>query len=148
MGIGREEEKKILSVQDMLHLQSDKHSKTDKVMPDVDTSRYVLTQKPKAEAVRNFTSTANITEEQRRQFNQGGTAPNRNALLAEQARNAIKVAELHAKEEVIEQEKASAEKTAKLTKSTNELAKEIKDGNFEFGFGALIEGAESLKDTI
>jgi len=142
----RGEEKKILSLQDMLHLQSDKHAKTDKIMPDVDTSRYVLTQKPKAETVHNFSPIVNITEEQRRQFSQGGAAPNRNAILAEQARYAIKVAESHAKEEAIEQEKAAVEKTAKLSEATNELANEIKIGNFSFG--AFIEGSDNLKETI
>ncbi|MCL2214419.1 MAG: hypothetical protein FWC06_04325 [Treponema sp.] len=147
--MNKEEESKILSVQEVLHLQSDKHEKEEKVMPDVDTSRYVINKKPKTEAVRSFVTTANITEEQRRQFSQGNSSEkSRNAVLAEQARNAIKIAEKHAEEEAVERAKAVGEKSSEAEKSINKLAKEIRTGSFEFSFGALIEGSENLKETI
>ncbi|MCL2210048.1 MAG: hypothetical protein FWC19_09830 [Treponema sp.] len=144
----KKDEKKILSVQEILHLQSDKHEKKDQIMPDVDTSRYVLTQKPKQEAVRRFTPVINITEEQRKQFNQGDAAPSRNALLAEQSRHAMQVIKLHAEEEAVELEKAAEGKTAKTDKAADKLTNEIRAGNFEFCFGALTEGSGNLKDTI
>jgi len=140
-----EEEKKILSVQDILHLQSDKHVKNGISASKLDTSKYVLNQKPKAKAVRNFISTVNITDEQRRQFSQGDTAPNHDAVLAEKARHAMEIAGLHAKEEAIEHAKTAAEKPIK---TANGLAKEIRAGNFDFSFGALIEGSDNLKETI
>ena len=142
------EEKKILSVEDVLHLQSDKHSKNEQIMPDVDTSRYVLNQRPKTETVRKFVTTANITDEQRRQFSQGSGAPSRDQVLAKQARQAIEIAELHAKEEAKEHAKAASEKNAESAKAEKEIVNEIKSGNFEFGFSALIEGSENLKETI
>jgi len=147
--MGKEDESRILSVEEVLHLHSDKHTKKGEVMPEVDTSRYVLNQKPKTEVARNFTPTANITEEQRRQFNQGSnTVKSRNAILAEQARQAIKIAEQHVEEEAIEQAKAAEEKTANTDNTANKLVSEIKSGNFDFSFGALIEGSENLKETI
>jgi len=146
--MGKEEEIKILSVQDMLHLQSDTHEKEGKIMPDVDTSRYVLNQKPKAKPVRNFVTTANITEEQRRQFNQGSAAPSRNSILAERARRAIEVAELNAEKEAKEHAKVLAEKAMEITNDEKKLANEIKAGNFEFGFSALTEGSGNLKEKI
>ena len=143
------EENKILSVEDVLHLQSDKHEKEGKVMPEVDTSKYVLRQKPKAEVVRSFVTTANITEEQRRQFNQGSSAAqSRNAALAEQARLAVKIAEKHAEEEAIENAKTAVEKTTKTDMDINELAKKMRDSGFDFNFGAFIEGSKNLKETI
>ena len=144
----KEEEKRILSIEDVLHLQSDKHTKKDDVMPEVDTSRYVLNQRQKTETVRKFTSTANITEEERRQFNQGSSAPNRNVELAKQFRQAKEVAESHFEEEAKKNAKAVAEKTATTAKNTKELTQEIKAGDFEFSFGAFIEGSENLKGTI
>jgi len=147
--MGKEEENRILSLQEMLHLQSDKHTKKEEVMPDVDTSRYVLHQKPKTEVVRSFVSTANITEEQRRQFNQSnGSAKSRNAVLAEQARMAIKIAEKHVEEEAVEHAKSAEGKTTNTDKTPNKLVSEIKSGSFDFSFGALIEGSENLKETI
>jgi len=139
-----EEEKKILSVEDVLHLQSDKHTK--EIMPDVDTSRYILTQKQKTAPTRNFTPAINLTEEERRQFNQGGTAPSRNAVLAKQSLQAIQIAKLHAEEEAAEHAKAVAERTDNAAEAAKLLAKEIRDG--DFNFGALIEGYEDLKETI
>ena len=147
--MNKEEENKILSIQEILHLQSDKHEKKDKIMPEIDTSRFVLQQKQKTEQVRNFTPVINITEEQRKQFNQGNnTAKSRNAILAEQARNAIKIAEKHAEEEAIERAKSAEEKTAETDKAAKNLTSEIRSGNFDFNFGALIEGSENLKETI
>jgi len=144
----KKEERRILSVQEILHLQSDKHEKKSDVMPEIDTSKFVLNQKPKV-AVRTFAPTVKISDEQRRQFSQGDTALNREAVLAEQARRAIELAELHAKEEADEQTKASsAAKTEKSSEETKKLVKEIKTGNFELGFGMLIEGSEDLKETI
>jgi len=143
----KEEEKKVLSIEDILHLQSDKHEK-EKIMPDVDTSRYVLQQRPKTETVRHFAHTANITEEQRRQFSQGSSAPSRNAILAEQACQAIHIAELHAEKEAIEQEKAAAEKAAIAAEAAKSFTKEIRANTFDFNFGALTEGSENLKETI
>jgi len=143
-----EEVKRILSVEDVLHLQSDRNAKIKNIMPDIDTSQFILNQKPKAETIRHFTSTVTISEEQRKQYNLGDSAPSRNAKLAEKARNAIKVAELHAKEEALEQAKAAAKKTEVSSGAANELAKKIKSGNFELGFGALTEGSENLKKTI
>ena len=144
----KDEENKILSVEEVLHLQSDKHEKKDKVMPEVDTSRYVLNQKQKTGPVRNFAPVVNITEEQRRQFNQGDTSQNQNAVLAEKARYAIKVAEKHVEEEAIEHAKTAEKQTVKTDKEANKLAKEIRNGSFDFSFGALIEGSENLKETI
>lgn len=141
-----EEEKKILSVEDVLHLHSDKHAKKDSVMPDIDTSRYVLTQKQKAAPARNFVPAVNLTEEERRQFSQGGTTPSRNAVLAQQSRHAISIAKAHAEEEAAEQAKAAAERTESVSKAAKKLAKEIREG--DFNFGALIDGYENLKDTI
>jgi len=145
--MGNDEGVKILSVQDMLHLQSDTHSKESKVMPNVDTSRYVLNQKPKEKAARSFVTTVNITEEQRRQFNQSSGRP-RDAILAERARYAIELAELHAAQEAEEHAKSAAEKKTETDSAANELASEIIAGNFEFGFGALTEGSENLKENI
>jgi len=145
----KEEESRILSVEEILHLQSDKHEKKEKVMPEVDTSRYVLNQKPKAEVVRNFAPTVNITEEQRRQFSQGDTSlKSRNAVLAEQARQAIKIVEKHAQEEAIENAKNADENNAEADVAAKKLVNEIRDGNFDFGFSALIEGSENIKETI
>ena len=144
----KEEDKKILSVEELLHLQSDKHEKDSKVMPEVDTSKYILSQRQKNETVRKFAPIVNITDEQRKQFSQGGTAPSRNAALAEKFRQAMEVAELHAKEEAVEHSKTAAEKTENEGKAAKELTKEIKTGSFDFSFGALIEGSENLKDTI
>jgi uncharacterized protein YjcR len=147
--MGKEDESRILSVEEVLHLHSDTHTKKGEVMPEVDTSRYVLNQKPKTEVARNFAPVVNITEEQRRQFNQGSnTVKSRNAILAEQARQAIKIAEQHVEEEAIEQAKAAEEKTAKTDNTAKKLVSEIKSGNFDFSFGALIEGSENLKETI
>ena len=147
--MSKEEENKILSVQDVLHLQSDLHEKEGKIMPDVDTSKYVLNKKPKAEVVRSFVSTANITEEQRRQFNQGSSAAqDRNAALAERARLAVKVAEKHVEEEAIENAKTAGEKKAKANAAVNKLADQIRDRNFDFSFGALIEGSKDLNEKI
>jgi len=135
--MGNEDEKRILSDQEMLHLQSDKNEKAGKIMPDVDTSRYVLYQKPKTEAARNFESTAKITEEQRRQFHQGDTSASRNTTLAEHARGAIKIAQLHAEEEAKKLTKAAEKKTAKTAEKTDKLANEIRAGNFDFIFNEL-----------
>jgi hypothetical protein len=135
----KEEDNKILSVEDLLHLRSDKHQKESMVMPDINTNQYVLKQKPKVEAVRNFATKINITEEQRRQFNQGSTAPCGNAILAEKSRQAMEIAKLHAEKEAVEQAKAAGEKTANTTRNTEKLAEEIKSGNFEFSFAALID---------
>jgi len=142
------EDIKILSVQDMLHLQSDQHTKESKIMPDVDTSRYVLNEKPKTKEVRSFVSTINLTEEERRQFNQGSTAPSRNAILAERARKAIELAEINAEKEAKKHAKELAEKAMDTAKEEKKLVNEIKSGNFEFGFSALTEGSENLKDRI
>ena len=141
------QERRILSVEELLHLQSDRHDKKNDVMPEVDTSKFVLNS-VKTKAVRTFAPVVKISDEQRRQFSQGDTAVNRDAVLAERARQAIEVAELHAKEEALEQSKATAEKTAKSKEDTKKLTKEIKAGNLELGFGALIEGSENLKETI
>jgi len=146
--MGKEEQKKILSVEDILHLQSDQHEKKAEVMPDVDTSRYVLRQKPKTETVRNFVTTANITEEQRKQFNQGNSERSSNAILAERAKIAINVAKTHVEEEAIEHAKNVEEKKSVTDENAKKLTQEIRAGNFDFGFGALIEGSENLKDTI
>ena len=147
--MNKEDEKKILSVEDLLYLKTDKHAKENGIMPDVDTSKYVLRQKPKTETVRKFAPIVNITEEQRRQFSQGGSdAKNRDSVLAEQARQAIKVAEMHAEEEAVEHAKVAAEKTSKEAGDAKNLAREIKAGNFDFSFGALIEGAENIKETV
>jgi len=140
------EERKILSVQELLHLQSDKHTKDD-VMPDVDTSKYVLQQKQKT-TVHNFAPIVKISDEQRRQFSQGNSAQSHDAILAEQARHAIELAEKHAKEEAVEHKKIIKEKSIKSTEEIKEIKKELKAGNLEFGFGALIGGAENLKETI
>jgi len=142
------EDIKILSVQDVLHLKSDKNAKIEKIIPEVDTSRFILNQKPKAKNARNYVTTANITEKQRQQFNQGSTAPNRNALLAEQSRRAIKVAQLNAEEEAKENAKAAEEEAPETSEAAKKLANEIKAGNFEFGFSALTEGSENLKENI
>jgi len=145
----KDDDSRILSVQEILHLQSDKHIKDDKIMPEVDTSRFVLNQKQKTEPVRNFSPVINLSEEERRQFNQGNNSVrSRNSVLAEQARNAIKIAEMHAQEEAVEQAKTSEEKTANANDAAKKLASEIKDGSFDFSFGALIEGTENLKETI
>ncbi|MCL2243210.1 MAG: hypothetical protein FWC03_01925 [Treponema sp.] len=145
----KNEENKILSVEDILHLQSDKNNQKDKIMPNVDTSKYVLQQKPKVEAARSFATSVNITEEQRKQFNQGNTAaPNRNTILAEQARQAIKIVEQNAQKEAIESKKTVEEKKVKDGKDIKKLADEIRGGKFDFNFGALIEGSKNLKDTI
>ncbi|MCL2180017.1 MAG: hypothetical protein FWB83_02725 [Treponema sp.] len=141
----KKDDRKILSVDELLHLQSDKHDKKDQSVPDVDTSKFVLKQKPMEKASRNFAPVVKFTDEQRKQFQQGGSGKSRDAVLAEQARQAIKIAELHAKEDAIEQEKAAAEKPPEEVKT---LTNEIKSGSFDFGFGALIEGAEDLKETI
>jgi len=146
--MGKEEEKRILSVEDILHLQSDQHEKKAEVMPDVDTSRYVLKQRPKTESVRSFVTTANITEEQRKQFNQGSNERSSNAILAERAKIAINVAKSHAEEEAVEHDKNIAEKKTQTDENAKKLAQDIRTGNFDFGFGALIEGSENLKDTI
>jgi len=145
--MGKEEEKRILSVEDILHLQSDKHTKKDPAMPEVDNSRYVL-KKQKTETVRSFVTTANITEEERRQFNQGSSERSSNAILAERARQAITIAKSHAEEEAAGNAKTASGKAPQEDKNAKKLAQDIRSGNFEFGFGALIEGTENLKDTI
>ena len=145
----KEEENKILSVQEILHLQSDKHPKKNQIMPEVDTNRYVLNQKTKNEPVRNFAPVINITEEQRRQFSQGDTGVrNRNSVLAEQARYALKIVEKHAEEEAVEQAKMSEENSTSADNASKKLASDIKNGSFDFSFGALIEGNENLKEKI
>ena len=149
LAMDKDEEIRILSIQEVLHLQSDKHEKKDTIMPNVDTSRYVLHQRPKTETVRNFNTTINISEEERRQFNQGNTAArSRNAIIAEQARLAVKIAEKHAEEEAIEHEKTLNEMSAGADNAADKLTDEIKDGSFDFSFGALIEGSENLKEKI
>ena len=145
----QEDEKKALSDEDVLHLQSDKHEAEGKVMPEVDTSRYIINKKPKTEVVRSFVSTANLTEEERRQFSQGNTAAeSRNAALAERVRQAVKVAEKHVEDEAVERAKTAGEKTAKADIAVNKLADKMRDGNFDFSFGAFIEGSKNLKEKI
>jgi len=137
------EEKRELSTEEFLHLASDQHQK--EVMPDVDTSKFVLNRKPKAEIVRNFGSTANITEEQRRLYNQNGAASNHDAVLADRARQALQIAKLHAEEETAKHAKASEKKTTKSSANTDKFASDIRAGNFDSILGALIEGSENLK---
>ena len=151
--MNKDDDKRILSVEEILHLQSDTHEKKEKIMPDVDTSRYVLRQKPKTETARTFAPVVNITEEQRKQFSQGDNSlRSRDSVLAEQARNAIKLVEKHAEEEAIEHAKAAEDKNSSDNKTPDnaekKLVKAIRGGDFDFSFGALIEGSENLKETI
>ena len=129
-------------------MDKDENKNNEKNTSDIDTSRYIIKQKLKLDITRNFTPIATITERERRQFNLGGSEPSYNALLAEKARNAIKIAENHVREEAIKREKMDTGKTLKSIETSIELANEIKDGNFELGFNALTGSSDNLKEII
>jgi len=124
----------------------DKDEKIEKVAPNIDTSRFIIKQKLKLDTTRYITPIVTITEKDRKQFRQGGIEPSYNAILAEKARNAIKIVENHIKEEALKQEKLIKEKTGKSTETSIEFANEIKNGNFELGFNALTESSRNLKE--
>ena len=124
----------------------EKDEKIEKVAPNIDTSRFLIKQKLKLDTTRYITPIVTITEKDRKQFRQGGTEPSYNAILAEKARNAIKIVESHIKEEALKQEKIDKEKSGKSAETSIELANEIKDGNFEKGFNALTGASSNLKE--
>ena len=124
----------------------DKDEKIEKVAPNIDTSRFIIKQKLKLDTTRYITPIVTITEKDRKQFRQGGTEPSYNAILAEKARNAIKIVESHIKEEALKQEKIDKEKAGNSKETSIELANEIKDGNFELGFNALTGSSGNLKE--
>jgi len=129
-------------------MEKDENKKNDKPISDIDTSRFIIKQKLKLDTTRNFTPIVTITEKERKQFGRSDSEPSYNALLAEKARNAIKIAESHIKEEAIKREKIVTEKAAKSVEASIELANEIKDGNFELGFDALTGGSDNINVII
>ena len=131
---------------DILYVMEKDEKKIEKTIPDIDTSRFIIKQKLKLDTTRYITPIVTITEKDRKQFRQGGNEPSYNAILAEKARNAIKIAENHIKEEALKQEKLNKEKTGKSTETSIELANDIKDGNFEKGFNALTGSSSDLKE--
>jgi len=124
----------------------EKDEKIEKVAPNIDTSRFLIKQKLKLDTTRYITPIVTITEKDRKQFRQGGTEPSYNAILAEKARNAIKIVENHIKEEALKQEKIDKEKAGNSKETSIELANEIKNGNFELGFNALTGSSRNLKE--
>jgi len=141
------DEKKLSPVQEPSNQKSDK-KKNDKTAHDINISRSIIKQKLKLDTARYFTPIATITEKERKQFTQSSSEHSYNALLAEKARNAIKIAENHVKEEAIKREKINKEKAVKSIEASFGLAEEIKVGNFEIGFGALTEGFKNLQKII
>jgi len=129
-------------------MEKDENIKNDKTKSDIDTSRFLIKQKLKLDTTRNFTPISTITERERKQFCRGSSEPSYNAILAEKARNAIKIAENHIKEEAIKREKMNTKKTAKSIETSIGLENEIKDGNFELGFNALTGSSDNLEEII
>jgi len=132
----------------ILYVMEEEEKNPEKIAHDIDTSRFIIKQKLKLDTVRNYKSIITITEKERKQYFLSGSEPNNNAILAEKARNALKIVEMHAKEEAFERERSAKKKTVRPNKTSAELTEEIKNGDFEYGFGVLIEGSQNLKENI
>jgi len=141
-----EKDEKILSPNQEASIQKNDKKKIEKTTSNIDTSRFIIKHKLKLDTTRYLTPIATITEKERKQFRLGGTEPSYNTILAEKARNAIKIVESHIREEALKLEKIEKEKAGKSTETSIELANEIKNGNFEKGFNALVGGSKNLKE--